>query len=104
MGNVNFGDVGKSALVNGISLEGKSFRGAGEIMGISSDMFGESVQVKVDGEILHFRQNTIGDVVMDRRPDPVPVRKEGGGCLLIPLLLGMLGLMGAFAGVHHLLI
>lgn len=103
MGRVDNGDIGKQALINGISLEGKRFRGAAKIEGVSSDVFGDAVAVQVDGETQHFRQQDISNVTLAPKPEGV-TGGQPSGCLLIPLLLGMLGVLGAFAGVHHLLI
>lgn len=103
MGRVDSSDIGKQALVNGISLEGKHFRGAAEIEDVRSDVFGDAVAVRVDGETHHFRQRDIGDVLIEQKTQGGASAKSSG-CLLIPLLLGMLGVLAAYAGVHHLLI
>jgi hypothetical protein len=98
MSKITNGDVGKEAAVRGISLEGHRFEGYGEVQGVRSDMFGDIVEVKVNGQVQHFRQNNVARVREDSAPSGV-TGGQPGGCAVIPMLLVAAGAVGAKYGV-----
>lgn len=100
MGRVDNGDVGRQAIIRGISLEGKRFDGAEEIQGVKTDVFGDAVAVQVGGETLHFRQNDIADVTLGKKPESV-TGGQPGGCAVIPMLMAAGGALAALAGAKY---